>query len=126
MQIAEVESGLQRVFILDDEHLIAQTLAIVLEQEGLKAIAFTSPLDAIAAARECPPDLLVSDIEMPEMNGVDLALRLRQSHPKNRVILFSGHTRLETFLTPNRASIADFEVFTKPVHPRDLLRAIRA
>jgi DNA-binding response OmpR family regulator len=90
MQIAEVESGLQRVFILDDEHLIAQTLAIVLEQEGLKAIAFTSPLDAIAAARECPPDLLVSDIEMPEMNGVDLALRLRQSHPKNRVILFSG------------------------------------
>lgn len=74
-----MQSGLQRVFMVDDEHLIAQTLAIVLEQEGLKAIAFASPLDAIATARECPPDLLVSDIDMPEMNGADLALRLRQS-----------------------------------------------
>jgi DNA-binding NtrC family response regulator len=117
---------LQRVFIVDDEHLIAQTLAIVLEQAGLKAIAFTSPQDAIATAKECPPDLLVSDIDMQEMNGVDLALRLRQSHPKCRVILFSGHTQVETFLAPNRAYISDFEVFTKPVHPKDLLRAIRA
>jgi len=49
-----MQSGLQRVFIVDDEHLITQTLAIVLEQEGLKAFAFTSPLDAIATAKECP------------------------------------------------------------------------
>lgn len=111
---------------MDDENVIAQTLAIILEQEGLKAIAFTSALDAIATAKECPPDLLVSDIDMPEMNGVDLGLRIRQAYPQCRVILFSGHTQVETFLAPNRAYISDFEVFTKPVHPRDLLRAIRA
>jgi DNA-binding response OmpR family regulator len=78
------------VYVVDDEAVIAQTLAMILSQSGFAAKAFEKPLLALAAAENVPPDLLITDVMMPEMTGIDLAIRLRDHYPECKVLLFSG------------------------------------
>lgn len=76
------------VFVVDDEAVIAQTLAIILNQAGFQASAFDHPEKAIAANAELTPALLISDVMIPGMTGVEL--HFRKSHPECKVLLFSG------------------------------------
>lgn len=62
------------IFVVDDEAVIASTLAAILRLHGYSATAFTSPLEALAAAQLDAPDFLVSDVAMPVLSGVDLAI----------------------------------------------------
>lgn len=114
------------VFIVDDEAIIAQTLAIILNQAGFMAIAFERPRDAIAAAVGAAPDLLISDVMMPEMTGVELAIHFRTFHPGCKVLLFSGQASTADLLNEARSQGYDFDLMTKPVHPVDLLAKLRS
>jgi CheY-like chemotaxis protein len=78
------------VFVVDDESVIALTLATILKQSGFIAKAFTNPAEALNSAGSEAPDLLVSDVMMPEMLGVDLAIQLKAIRPACKVLLFSG------------------------------------
>jgi CheY-like chemotaxis protein len=78
-----------RVFVVDDEHVIAFTLAAILKQCGYSATSFTSPLDALAAARFIAPDLLISDVVMPDISGIDLAIQIKARYPKCKILLCS-------------------------------------
>src|SRR5215469_8064305 len=80
----------QIVYIVDDEPVIARTLATILSQAGFAAKGFVDPLLALAAAESLPPDLLITDVVMPEMTGVDLAIRFSDRYPGCKVLLFSG------------------------------------
>ena len=73
-----------RVYVVDDEQVIAQTLAMILSSQGFESKSFTSPADALEAVRTAPPDLLISDIVMPELNGVELAIKVKERHPACR------------------------------------------
>jgi FixJ family two-component response regulator len=66
------------VFVVDDEAVIAQTLTIILNQAGYQASAFDHPEKAIAARAELPPALLITDVMMPGMTGIDLAIHFPQ------------------------------------------------
>ena len=61
-----------RVFVVDDEPVIASTLAAILRMNGFSARFFTCPLEALAAARSESPDLVISDVAMPGISGIDL------------------------------------------------------
>jgi CheY-like chemotaxis protein len=65
-------------------------LATILKRSGFTAAAFTNPIEALERARIEPPELLVSDLMMPEMSGVDLAIKLKTFPPDCKVLLFSG------------------------------------
>lgn len=116
-----------RVFIVDDEDIIASTLAAILRlQGGFHARSFTKPLDALAAARLDAPDLLISDVVMPLLSGIDLAIQMQTDCPDCKVLLFSGQAATAGLLDTARAAGYDFEVLLKPVHPADLLARIRS
>jgi DNA-binding NtrC family response regulator len=116
---------LPRVFIVDDEHLIAETLAIILQKNGFTAACFTNPKEALEKSLNDPPDLLLSDVMMPALSGVDLAIAIRKAHPACRILLFSGHAGTGDLMSRVRAEGHDFHLLSKPLHPADLLRLIR-
>jgi CheY-like chemotaxis protein len=114
-----------RIFVVDNEQIIAATVAKILEMSGFSATAFTSPLQALNSAWLESPDLLISDVMMPEMSGVDLALRIKGECPNCKVLLFSGQAATLDLLWKARNLGHDFQLLLKPVHPTDLLCEVR-
>jgi DNA-binding NtrC family response regulator len=114
-----------RVFVVDDEYFIASTLATILRTQGFDATSFTEPLEALRAARSDSPDLLISDVVMPLVSGIELAVRIMQLCPDCKILLFSGQAATSSMLEIARTNGHNFQVLTKPVHPSDLLRKIR-
>lgn len=119
------ERKLARVFVVDDEPVIALSLAIILRQSGFEAKSFTEPMEALDAALSEAPDLLISDVVMPVLSGIDLAIRMQERCPACKVLLFSGQAATASMLDAARANGHDFELLLKPVHPKDLLREIQ-
>ncbi|MGD0910797.1 MAG: response regulator [Terracidiphilus sp.] len=114
------------VFVVDDEGLIAKTLAMILNQTGFAANAFEDPYRALeAAAGGLVPDLLITDVIMPGMTGIDLAVQFRANYPECKVLLFSGQAATADMLAAAKRHGHDFEVLAKPVHPSDLLAKLR-
>jgi DNA-binding NtrC family response regulator len=108
----------KRVLIVDFWEVTANTLEIVFTQSGYVARATYSAEDALTIAEAWQPDILISDIIMRDMNGLDLAKRLTALYPNCRVILFSGQVVPEI---PMEARALGFEFFDKPVNPAILL-----
>ena len=77
--------------MVDDEPEIAKMLTVVLQMNLFNAMSFTDPAAALESARASPPDYVISDIVMPEMSGIDLAIAIRRDVPTCKVLLFSGH-----------------------------------
>jgi DNA-binding NtrC family response regulator len=114
-----------RIFVVDDETVIAATLAMILKTSGFDARSFTNPLEALSAADVEPPQLLITDVVMPEMLGTDLAIEMKRRCPDCKILLFSGQAATSDLLAKARAEGHEFNLLTKPVHPADLLREIR-
>jgi DNA-binding response OmpR family regulator len=119
------DSPAPTVFVVDDEETIAFTLAAILNQSGFRATAFTNPEKALKAAESDAPSLLISDVVMPEMDGIDLAIQFRSAHPQCKVLLFSGQSATTDLLKSASLQGHEFQILAKPVHPKDLLAAIR-
>ena len=83
-------------------------------------------LEALKAAHAEGPNLLITDIAMPLLSGIELAIQVQDHCPNCRVLLFSGHTDRESLLATARSNGHDFELVTKPAHPDDLLMRIQA
>ena len=114
----------RRVYVVDDEHVIAHTLAAILNNAGFDATAFTDPKDALEFTAAIVPDLVISDVMMPEMSGVELGIHIRKRFPKCNVLLFSGLATTAALLDEARKQGHDFTLLAKPIHPKDLLAAI--
>jgi DNA-binding NtrC family response regulator len=125
-QMAPGSLDLPRIFVVDDERMISASLAMILRMKGFDARAFVDPLEALEACRLHAPDLLISDVLMPEMTGVELALKLKEMCPDCKVLLFSGQAKTVDLLEKARAEGYDFELLTKPVHPKDLIARAQA
>ena len=114
-----------KVLVADDERVIADTLAIILNQAGYEASAVYSGNDAVAQAQAIRPDLLISDVIMPDMNGIDAAIKIRKLVPTCKILLFSGQAATADLLENARLQGHEFEILAKPVHPQDLLAKLK-
>lgn len=114
-----------RVYIVDDEWMIAQSLAAILCNEGYHAVPFHNSGQVLVRSMEHPPEVLIADVMMPGMNGVELAVALREGGYEGRIVLFSGQSGAHELLSGARLLGYDFELLEKPVHPLQLLLRLR-
>jgi CheY-like chemotaxis protein len=114
------------VYVVDDVEVIASTVARILRTCGIDAVAFNLPADALEAAKLKAPDLLLTDVMMPVMTGIELAILVKEVCPDCKVLLFSGQASTSDLLTKARKDGHNFEILAKPVHPKDLLAKIRS
>ena len=119
-------SNKPKVLVADDERVIADTLAMILNQSGFEARAVYSGEKALAEAAVFRPNMLISDVIMADLNGIDAAIRIREVLPGIKILLFSGQAATADLLQKARAQGYEFEILAKPVHPQDLLRRLRA
>ena len=119
-------SARKKVLVADDERVIADTLSMILNQSGFEARAVYSGEKALELAASFVPDMLISDVIMADLNGIDAAIRIRGLLPKIKILLFSGQAATADLLEKARAKGYEFEILAKPVHPQDLLTRLRA
>lgn len=112
------------IFVVDDEEIIASTIAAILRLQGLDAVAFTHSSEALESARSVPPDLLITDIMMPVLSGAELAQHIQWNHPECRVLLFTGQwDRADAEIAAFEDGLV-YQMIPKPVHPRALLTKV--
>ena len=109
------------LFVVDDEKIIADSLAAILNKCGFNARAFYDAETALSACAEAAPEYVISDVAMPGVSGVELAIQISESFPKCRILLFSGHASTINLLEDARSRGYHFDLLSKPLHPRDLL-----
>jgi CheY-like chemotaxis protein len=114
-----------KVLVADDERVIADTLSMILNQSGFEARAVYSGEGALELAESFQPDMLISDVIMADLNGIDAAIRIRKVLPAIKILLFSGQAATADLLERARKEGYEFDILAKPVHPQDLLARLR-
>jgi CheY-like chemotaxis protein len=112
------------VLIVDDERIIADTLATILSRSGFSTMTAYDGLEGLKIAKTTRPDLVISDVVMPRMTGVELAITVAQTIPTCRILLFSGQAATVDLLEQARDAGHNFTTLTKPVHPTDMLKRV--
>ncbi|MGH9716006.1 MAG: response regulator [Candidatus Acidiferrales bacterium] len=114
-----------RVLVVDDEPTITDTLVEILNGEGFDAMSASNAEAALASLRKFAPDVIISDVVMPGMNGVEFGVRVRSLLPRCRILLFSGQTATVDLLRDARKHGHEFEIVPKPIKPQTLISMIR-
>lgn len=114
-----------RVLVVDDEHLITDTICAILNANGFNAIGAYNGIEALQAATDLHPEVVLSDVLMPKMSGVDLGIQLRSQFPEMKIILLSGQASTSMMIQRAEADGHHFTLFPKPIHPEDLIARLR-
>ena len=122
---AEPDAPAPRILVVDDEALIADTIVQILNRNGFIAEAAYSGKEAIELARRYCPELVLSDVLMPQVDGVEAAIQIRQHCPDTRIVLFSGQAATVEILARARERGHTFELLPKPIHPTQLIKHLR-
>ena len=117
------ESDGTTVLVVDDDRVLADTLSEILRRHGYKPVALYSGEEAIELAERFRPDVLLSDIRMSRVDGVEAARRIRALHPDCRVILFTAQTISREMRQTIRG--LKFELLQRPLRPDDVLAALQ-
>jgi len=112
------------VLVVDDEPVIADTLVEILNKSGYAAIATYDGEDALETALLMPPELVIADVGLPGLSGIEVAAVLREKLPECKVLLLSGQAGAASLPEPVKMDGNGFAVIDKPIHPRDLLAQV--
>lgn len=115
----------RKVLVVDDQRLIADTISEILEGAGFQVMVAYDGWTALEAARRFHPDYLLSDVLMPRMNGVELAIAIRKMLPAAKVLLFSGQAGISNALLEGQKQGFEFELIAKPIHPLKLIERLK-
>src|SRR5258708_2911719 len=114
-----------RILIADDESVIADSLAMIFRASGFEARAVYSGERAMELAHSFEPDVLISDVIMRGMTGIEVGIYVREHFPACRVLLFSGQAATSDMILAANTTGHRFDMLTKPVHPQVLLDYLR-
>jgi CheY-like chemotaxis protein len=118
---------MQRVLVVDDDRLVADTLALVFGKSGFDVRAAYSADQALAFAREFNPHLLLCDVTMPGRDGLTLLRDMTKEQPACRVIMLTGfYSNLKSVREQASKLARPVGILTKPCQPAELLREAAA
>ena len=120
-----LEAGPRKVLVVDDERLLADTTAAVLRRGGFLAMTAYDGFGALDAMGSFRPNYLLTDILMPRMNGIELAITIAQNYPGTQILLFSGQAGISQILEESRTRGYEFPLLAKPVHPTKLIERLK-
>jgi DNA-binding NtrC family response regulator len=118
--VAAVDGG-RRILIVDDEPEVTDSLAAILTRHDYEVRVASNAEGAVETVAAWAPDLAIVDVVLPQMNGIELAMVIRDSHPYCRVVLFSGQQTTQSLLEEAAKKGNLFEILAKPVHPMFML-----
>ena len=96
------------ILIIDDEESIIQSLTGILNDEGFEVISATSGKAGMEKIEETMPDIVLLDIWMPDMDGLDTLVGIKEEYPHLQVIMISGHGTIETAVKATKLGAYDF------------------
>lgn len=120
-ETSEQRPSKRRVIVADDEKTIATTLAIILNQAGFEARAVFSGEQVVELLDSFQPEMLITDVIMLGMTGIEVAVEVRSRLPNCKILLFSGQAATAGLLEQAKIHGHEFEIVAKPIHPSDLL-----
>jgi len=117
---------MKHILVVDDDESIRNLLKVILEREGYEVSAAADGKEAIRLFRRNPSDLIITDIIMPEQEGLKTIFELRREHPDVRIIAISGGGQygLGDYLDAAAAFGAD-KTFAKPFDRTELVKTVR-
>jgi two-component system response regulator AtoC len=114
---------LKRVLVVDDEENIRHMLGAVLRQEGYEVTVAESAAQALAAMEQQPIDVLLSDIRMPKLSGLELLDRVQRTYPRTVVIMMSAYGNVDTAIEAIKRGAYDY--IAKPFKPDEVVLLLR-
>jgi CheY-like chemotaxis protein len=120
-----IESGNnETILLVEDEQLVRNLVYNVLNEQGYKVLVAENGREALALANSTQGiDLLLSDIIMPDMNGLEVARRIQEGHPALKVLYMSGYT--DKGIIEHRFTDPNFNFLQKPFNPGLLLNKVQ-
>jgi DNA-binding NtrC family response regulator len=116
--------GRSRILVVDGESVAADTLAEVLRRNGYAAETAYDGNGALQKVLLSPPELVITDVSLPGMSGVQLAITLKRVYPDCKILLYSGQTSTPELIRSPHCAPYDFTLLSKPVRPKDLLALV--
>ena len=115
---------MKSIIVVDDDAAVRRIASRILSEEGFRVLEASDGDEAIRLAERFAPDigLVVTDIVMPRLNGIELLERLSRIHPALPVVLMSGYTSNELM---GRALVAPCGILRKPFAPEALIDEVR-
>jgi len=114
-----------RILVVDDERVIADTLSLILRGVGYEAFTAYDGMLGLEAARRLEPDLVLSDVVMPAMDGVSMAMEIHDALPEIKLLLISGQAGTSNLLRDAEARGFHFELLQKQMHPDEIIRRVK-
>ena len=111
--------------VAEDDAVIADSLAAILKLHGLAVLCEADGRAALETARLIPPEILIAELSLPGMSGLELAAEIARTAPDCNIILFAGPSAIVDPPPSLHELACTFSVLIKPVHPADLLDLVR-
>jgi DNA-binding NtrC family response regulator len=109
------------VYILDDEEKMGQLIARGLERLGYRASAYSQPTEALEAIKALPPDVLLTDLKMPGMTGLDVLEHVKRSNPNIYVVLMTAYASAQSAIEALKKGAYDYLIKPFPTDELELL-----
>ena len=107
-----------RILVVDDDESLRRVTQVQLEEEGYAVTVAAGGEEALAVLARMPHDLVITDLKMPGLSGVDLLGRIQDEYPETVVVLFTAFATVETAVEAMKAGAYDYII--KPVNPARL------
>jgi DNA-binding NtrC family response regulator len=110
------------LLLVDDEEQFLSTTKKILDKRGINTITCTNGFDALEILGKRRIDVVVLDIKMPGIDGINVLTRIKQDHPKVEVILLTGHASVESAV--EGLKLGAFDYLTKPSRVSEIIAKV--